>query len=194
MFAKSEKAVWSTKDPRSIRSREALRKAFRELLETRAPDRLTIRDVTTRAGIGYTTFFRHYTDKDDILHELIAEEVRSVMESSRAGFSIRDTALGCLGICRYVDANRDLWVNLLTGGGAGTFKSVLIQLSQLVSRRQPIPQGFIPADLAVNLSVGNVLDVITWWLRQPDPAPPEQVAKYLNHMIEPLTRPSPTDL
>ena len=39
-------------------------------------DAVTIRDITDRADIAYSTFFRHYTSKDDLL----ATEIKSVID------------------------------------------------------------------------------------------------------------------
>jgi AcrR family transcriptional regulator len=188
MFPKSDKALWSERDPRSIRSREALRKAFAELLETRSPDQITIRDITAKSEVGYTTFFRHYSDKDDILLELITDEVRRFMEASRPGFSVGDTALGFLGVCQYVHRHRAFWTNLLTGGAAATVKEVLVALSQSVTAQRNLPSGFLPADLGVILSVSSVFEVLTWWLRQTEPISAEHAAEMIDYALAPLSR------
>ena len=60
-------------DARQVRSRSALAAALLELLEERPFDQLTIREITARAGTGYATFFRHYPDKEALLHDVAAE-------------------------------------------------------------------------------------------------------------------------
>ncbi|MEJ2408710.1 MAG: helix-turn-helix domain containing protein [Novosphingobium sp.] len=57
-------------DARWIRSRKALNAALPALLEERAFDQLTIREITARTSTGYATFFRHYPDKEALLNDV----------------------------------------------------------------------------------------------------------------------------
>jgi hypothetical protein len=41
-------------DPRILRSRQALHRAFLELLEKKSLDQITIRDIADQSGVGYT--------------------------------------------------------------------------------------------------------------------------------------------
>ena len=50
-------------DPRIKRTRAALSSALLSLLEEKAFDQITIRDIVGRADIGYATFFRNYDSK-----------------------------------------------------------------------------------------------------------------------------------
>jgi AcrR family transcriptional regulator len=51
-------------DARTIRTRERLRRAFLDLIQDQALDRITIRSICATAGVNYVTFFRHYPKKD----------------------------------------------------------------------------------------------------------------------------------
>jgi len=58
-------------DPRALRTREALLNAFMELLRTRSFQKITITDITTRAGIARHTFYNHYQTKVELLNTLV---------------------------------------------------------------------------------------------------------------------------
>lgn len=61
-----------TKDRRIERTREALLGAFVQLMfEGRRYDRITIADLIERAGVGRSTFYEHYRNKDEVLAETI---------------------------------------------------------------------------------------------------------------------------
>ena len=51
------------------RTRRAAQEAFFALLLERRYDEMKIGDVIARAGIGRSTFYEHYTGKDDLLRE-----------------------------------------------------------------------------------------------------------------------------
>ena len=65
-------------DARIARSRAALRATLVSLIEEKPFEQVTIREITTRAKIGYATFFRHYPDKETLLDDLAADEIRQL--------------------------------------------------------------------------------------------------------------------
>jgi AcrR family transcriptional regulator len=59
-------------DRRIERTREAVAGAFNALiLEGRRYDRIRVADLIARAGIGRSTFYEHYRNKDEVLAETI---------------------------------------------------------------------------------------------------------------------------
>lgn len=60
-----------SRDPRAKRTRSALQAAFKDLLQVRPYQRITIQDITKRAGIARHTFYNHYGSKQDLVFELI---------------------------------------------------------------------------------------------------------------------------
>jgi AcrR family transcriptional regulator len=72
-------------------ARERLREAAFALFEERGYDRTTIDDITERAGVGRTTFFRTFRSKEDVIfpdHERLLAAVRARLDGSS-----RETAL-----------------------------------------------------------------------------------------------------
>jgi len=53
-------------DRRTIRTRDRLGDALIELMLEKAFDTITVQDVLDRAGVGRSTFYVHYRDKDDL--------------------------------------------------------------------------------------------------------------------------------
>ena len=67
-------------DRRVQRTRELLQKALIELMNERGYDAITIQDIVDRANVARTTFYVHYTNKDDLFmscHETIVSEFQS---------------------------------------------------------------------------------------------------------------------
>ena len=64
-------------DRRVQRTRELLQKALIELISERGYDAITIQDIVDRANVGRTTFYLHYSSKDELLiscHEAMVSE------------------------------------------------------------------------------------------------------------------------
>jgi len=53
-------------DRRVRRTRDALGDALIELVQEKPFDEITVQDVLDRAGVGRSTFYTHYSDKDDL--------------------------------------------------------------------------------------------------------------------------------
>jgi AcrR family transcriptional regulator len=54
-------------DRRVQRTRELLQRALIDLISQGAYDSITIQEIVDRANVGRTTFYLHYTSKDDLL-------------------------------------------------------------------------------------------------------------------------------
>ncbi len=60
-------------DLRVRRTRKLLQQAFIELTVEKGFAALTVRDITERAMVNRSTFYRHYLDKYDLLEEYLNE-------------------------------------------------------------------------------------------------------------------------
>jgi len=75
-------------------ARERLAEAAFALFDERGYEQTTVDDITERAGLGRTTFFRHYPSKDDVIfpdHDRMLEEV-----GERLRTTSQDTALAAV--------------------------------------------------------------------------------------------------
>ncbi|MEK4851486.1 TetR/AcrR family transcriptional regulator [Paenibacillus sp. FSL H7-0756] len=75
-------------DPRVLRTRQLIRTAFRDLLQRKGFDAITIKDIAQEATINRATFYAHFEDKYALLdevteqafHERIPEQVADAQE------------------------------------------------------------------------------------------------------------------
>lgn len=61
----------SSRDPRAIRTRNTIEGAFTELLQVKPFNKITVTDITARAGIARHTFYNHYETKADLLNYMV---------------------------------------------------------------------------------------------------------------------------
>jgi AcrR family transcriptional regulator len=171
-------------DARQVRSRKALHDALLILLEEKPFDQLTIREIASRAGIGYATFFRHYPDKDSLLSDVASEEISDLLARASPLLLGFDSLGSARALCSYVAAHRPLWAALLTGGAAGIVRDAFIrQARALAARTTRKPPTWLPADLAVVHGAGGTIDLLAWWLAQDADYLPEQIAGILDKLI-----------
>src|ERR1041384_6276150 len=65
-------------DARVRRTRDALGDALVALMQEKPFDTITVQDVLDRAKVGRSTFYSHYSDKDDLLMSDAEEFFESV--------------------------------------------------------------------------------------------------------------------
>src|ERR1700728_795002 len=69
-------------------ARERLAEAAFALFDERGYEQTTVDDITERAGLGRTTFFRHYRTKEDVIfpdHDRLLEQVAERLRTSAQG-------------------------------------------------------------------------------------------------------------
>lgn len=78
-------------DPRVLRTRQLIKNAFRDLMQSKGFDSITINDIAQSATVNRATFYDHYEDKYALLdefieqafREMIPEQVRNAQEWTR---------------------------------------------------------------------------------------------------------------
>jgi AcrR family transcriptional regulator len=169
-------------DARQVRSRNALFGALLELLQETGFDQITIREISARAGTGYATFFRHYATKEALLGDIASEEIGTLLAMTETMMAGPDRFGAILDLCNYVDARRQLWSALLTGGAAGIVRKEMLRLASDIGDERLCPD-WLPSDLARQIGVSSAIDVLVWWLEQKQRYAPQQVAVILDRLV-----------
>lgn len=178
-------------DRRKIRTRKMLHDALISLIIERDFDSLTIEDITNRADLRRATFYLHYKTKDELLlsvlqetfDELVRQMERLITADALAGKTQVETYVVMF---RHVSQNSDLYrVILSSQGGAAIARNIRaylaghIEKGLQISRQAPV----IPIKVLANYMAGAELALITWWVENGQPYPPEQMAEMLQRLI-----------
>ncbi len=166
-----------------VRSRAALRGALLGLLEQKPFDRITIRAITSKAGTGYATFFRHYETKSALLNDLAADQISTLLQLALPVLRVSDARPAAIALCRHVDRHRKLWTALLTGGAAGTMREEFIRQASLVPPFLQPPQTWLPDDLKIVFGVCATVEILAWWLQKGRSLTVEQVAEIIDRLV-----------
>ena len=115
---------------------EAILGAFFKLIKQKAPDRITVSDITKTAGIARSTFYNHYQDIPSLVsavEEKTIHDVFSIMEKFHPE-NDRDICQSYfLTICRYTMENPFLAGLLSTPHGNDLFEKMLTMLHHYVT-------------------------------------------------------------
>ena len=170
-------------DARALRSREALQAALLALLEERPFNEITIRDITSRAGVSYPTFFRRYGTKEEVLSDIASAEVRRLLETTYPSLQPEAPDQSLRELVAYVQSHRALWRSLLTTEAATAMRGEFARISAQIGESDPRRNPWLPVSLASRFVASGVFEILAWWLSQPDDYPAENVLAFLQQLI-----------
>jgi AcrR family transcriptional regulator len=166
-------------DRRVARTRTALHHALIALIRTKHYEAITIEEICDAANVGRSTFYAHYTGKDD-LHRSGIENLRKVLANRHRGTPMDPADIGgrCLSfsliLFEHAQDHKDLF-RALAGSRGGTL--ALAAIRQIVSDvvRNDLaattdkasaysPTDTMPREFIVQYVVGACMAVLTWWL------------------------------
>lgn len=172
-------------DRRVKRTQKLLAKALITLTLEKGYDAVTIRDITERADVGYATFFRHYHDKDELLHDVTEVVLEELLELLGTAPSDADpTTVGTL-IFRYVQEQSEIIRALLGNRGPADLRQRIIEsgTQSVLSQHTGVPGSVVPLEVAAYHLVSSSVALIQWWLDHTMPFPPERMGAIYHELI-----------
>jgi AcrR family transcriptional regulator len=173
-------------DRRVARTRAMLQQAHLSLILEKGYEAITVDDICDAANVGRSTFYAHYTSKDDLrrsgLEHLRKELVDRQKEALATPGDVRDRILGfSLTMFEHAHDHIDLYRALVGGrGGAialGTIRQILSDLvrNELATTVDKKSADVIPREVVVQYIVGAFMAVMTWWLDGGANLPPQRI-------------------
>jgi AcrR family transcriptional regulator len=172
-------------DARVVRSREALREAMVELAAELPLDAITVRAIAARAGVGYATFFRHYSDKETLLADVAGQLTQEFLAQVAPILRDHDRRGAARSLVAFVEAHMPIHRALL-GGGAG--ETVRRQILDTVARARHRESEGAMDDLILQHMVSSILNLLSWWVRHPGDVGADTLAELIDRaVLEPVS-------
>jgi AcrR family transcriptional regulator len=173
-------------DRRVARTRAMLQQAHISLILRKGYEAITVDDICDAANVGRSTFYAHYSSKDDLRRSGLEHLRRLLVERQKKALAgagdIRERSLGfSLTMFEHARDHLDLYKALVGGrGGAialGTIRQILSDLvrNELAATASKKSADVIPRELVVQYVVGAFMAVMTWWLDGGAKLPPQRI-------------------
>ena len=182
-------ALKKREDARVRRTRDALGDALVALMQEKPFDTITVQDVLDRAKVGRSTFYSHYSDKDDLLMSDAEEFFESVAgllsargDTSDRVFPVREFFGHIIEAKQFVDA-------LVSSGkmndnmelARGLFARGIEQRLAELPKGRGIPANERPAVAFAH--AGALLALLTWWVDRGMKQPPAEMDELFHRMV-----------
>ncbi len=179
-------------DRRVKRTQETLQQALMDLIAERGYETVTVQDILDQANVGRTTFYEHYTGKDDLFmscHEAMVRELRIGLlhpltrEELLSAELPPDMALAY----RHLEDQRAQLYPIFQGRDSPL---ILRQIRERSAREieANLRSAFaesdstIPLELLANYLAGAQVALMQWWLEKRRPHAASQLAETLHRM------------
>jgi AcrR family transcriptional regulator len=171
-------------DRRIQRTQRALMDALVTLALEKGYESISIRDITERANVSYSTFFRHYGEKDDLLEELLKSVANDLIRLINHNPNKSKESEGWL-IFQHVADNQAFFRVLFSSQGTSrVMRNIQEQIAAEIIRTNSIPEDkIIPPEIAANHLVVSILALIRWWLEHDMPYNSERMAAIYSRLI-----------
>ena len=179
-------------DLRVRRTRKMLQQAFLEGTTEKGFAALTVRDITERAMVNRSTFYRHYLDKYDLLEHYLNEmDVSLEDQQVIAGPNPPEVSSRLIDLLKHIQQFAGFYRVMLGMQGDPLFTQHFrhkIEKGFFSCFNQVFPEFICqpdapPLDLLLKGITSAGCGAIIWWLEQEQPSPPEQFATWLNQFI-----------
>ena len=178
-------------DRRSQRTHRLVSSAFSELLIEKSYDEILVQDILDRAGIGRTTFYAHYFDKEDVLDSMTEQQLEIFMEQI-AHSTARQRVVPSLELFEHIYQSPNQHFRALMRGRAGeplweAFQTALCRAIEpalctlYAERRSPS----IPLPVVSQYLAGTFLTLLKWWVAADMPYSPEQMENIFQQLALP---------
>jgi AcrR family transcriptional regulator len=176
-------------DARVRKTRDALGDALVALMQERPFDSITVQDVLDRANVGRSTFYSHYSDKDDLL----MSDAEEFFEAMSMALSVHgDTTDRVFPVKEFfnhlVDAQQFVVALRTSGKLHANLELARGLFARGIERRfNELPKGVsIPAHQRPVLAfahAGALLSLMQWWIDHGMKEPAEEMDKLFHTIV-----------
>lgn len=178
-------------DRRSQRTYRLVSSALAELLSEKPYEEILVQDILDRAGIGRTTFYAHYFDKEDVL-ESMTEQILSMFMDQIANSTTSQRVVPSLELFEHIYQSPNQHFRALMRGRAGEplWEAIQTALSRTIEptlstlyaeRNSPS----VPVTVVSQYLAGAFLTLLKWWVAAGMPYPPEQMESIFQQLALP---------
>lgn len=179
-------------DERVRRTRFALAEALMRLAPRHGIDRLDVRKLTAAAGVGRSTFYKHYAGKDDFFISSFAGMVAQFDAHARATRKDYDTMLPAREVFAHVEGARAFALSLVASGQFVRTQAAREDRLRVIAEanlRRCYPAWTLARrqEIAVVLA-GTFASLTRWWLEDGLRKDAEHVARLYDSVARQVLR------
>ena len=153
----------------AYRTKQALAEALKQMLNTRTLDKITVKDITDRAGLNRQTFYYHFEDVYDLIRWIFEEGIREHLSLEGGGQDLRKEMSE---VFRLIQEKRNLVLNAYRSISRDYLEQYMLFLLERILRPRleadPASAGLTAEEREFVLNFYNyaIVGLLENWIRE----------------------------
>ena len=180
-------------DRRTRRTRHKVSGALVDLIKEKRFDDITVQNLIDRAGVGRSTFYSHYRDKEDAFEHQWEQFNRHLAEQIKWDKAGKDSFFPVKFFFQHLEESQSFYQGLVRSGKAEViFNSGVEYLSKNIEaalrENFTTQQIAIPAPVLSNYLANEFFGLLKWWLDARMPYPPAAMDEMFHRLVNPTIK------
>ena len=170
-------------DRRVARTRHQLQAALIALMQQRSFETISVEEICAAADVGRSTFYTHYTGKDDLLRKGLRDFEAELADTHAHATAEHEAFAFVQPMLAHAQGHADHYRAHLApaGGSAVALEAIHDIVLRLVRREVRSTVGAAPEDrlareMAEAFMTGGFVAILTWWLARGGKPGPERLS------------------
>ncbi len=187
-------------DKRQQKTRQLIEQTFAQLMRQKDYQCISVSEIITTANIARSTFYAHFTAKDDLLMSRCTNLFSHVIDSAFAqpcqlekNFNYSDFESIITHIFYHLREHRYELIGFLCQAENKIITTVFYQAAskmagEIFTKIEPIQTTFLPKKFLVHHFASSLIATCKWWADTNFKHSPELMATYFTAIIKPLLK------
>jgi hypothetical protein len=171
----------------TIQTKENLMEAFWQIYCNKRIEKVTVKEITAKAGYNRSTFYEYFTDVYDVL-----EHIENSVLPSHQGLiphkptDISTTSLPIDALTKIYEKNKKYYVVLFGDNGDPSFQTKFKNYIKTVMLKHLDEEGIVKnfeIDFALEYTLSAMIGVLTYWFRLDNPPPSNKLFELMSELI-----------
>ncbi len=173
------------RDKRSIQSSEWMYEALKELMEVKDYSKITVTDITNKANLGRTTFYRNFETIDDVLEMKCIEKFKEFRQYCIDFYKLNDVEVKSFlkPFLMYWYDNSEVIELLIKANRENIIKKYLTKEVQFFVDISSINKDTVinsHINYFIEMRVSNSISILTEWIKNDKNIPPDELADIIS--------------
>jgi AcrR family transcriptional regulator len=186
-----------TLDPRTRRTRAALRQALETLLSEKDFEKISVGDIAEAATLNRATFYDHYADKFALLESLVECRFNALLEARAVVFSECSSALKAtiLGVCDFLATTPRLDCARQHQMEPHLESAVISVVRRMIlcGLTRESAGSSVPPEIVATTVSWAIYGAAKEWVHTPNRIPSEEIVEIVMPLILPILTPQPVE-
>ncbi|MFA9560428.1 TetR/AcrR family transcriptional regulator [Evansella sp. AB-rgal1] len=181
-------------DRRVLKTRQAINEALLSLMEEKRYNKITIQDIIDRANVGRSTFYSHFTTKDELLFSSVEDELKILNQYIKSYIEYdgeKPRLISVIELFEHIQEDSKIIKGLFKTESADFFFERVEAywnhgIEEYLQSKLPIgKEPKVPIKILTNHISSTLISLLKWWINNHMSYTPFQMDQYFRDLINP---------